>query len=349
MGCWSRGAHAAIGFIILVGCNGGGAADDARYALAARAGIYEDGSGRSGIALVATLRDRSGSGPDAPWTLTLRGAGGSSLGSATYHAAGPGSYAVFWWPDVAPHPDLYELNATSGDETVRTAVSIDEGGGIAPPEPRLVSGASTIEWPALFGAAAYSCRAYASGSIQLESTGAETTCDVSALPPGAYVGSVIALSTDPSALMSDDSRIPALPARFDVSERTLGFVRTDGTQAPVVMRAAGGAYDDGVGARSLAVWLSIANADGTPTAQHWMIEVSGPGVAAGAPIGITYWASFPRLMAWIPGLPATPGTYTITAQSATQLATAQLTVGAPAWLDMPFGLSVSDGAQGSAS
>jgi hypothetical protein len=77
MGCFTRVARVAIASIIGAGCNGGG---DARYALAARAGTYEDGSGRAGLALLATVRDGSRSGlgiPNYVAARLLRAAGGS--------------------------------------------------------------------------------------------------------------------------------------------------------------------------------------------------------------------------------------------------------------------------------
>jgi hypothetical protein len=94
--------------------------------------------------------------------------------------------------------------------------------------------------------------------------------------------------------------------------------------------------------------LSITDPSGVPTSATWEVEVVGPNLPANAPLSLTYWARFPRLIAWAPSVPATPGAYTVTARSGAVVAQGQFTVGAPAWLDQPLGVTATDGAQGSA-
>jgi hypothetical protein len=139
-----------------------------------------------------------------------------------------------------------------------------------------------------------------------------------------------------------------LPPRFDVSESRLGFTRTDGTSPARTLRAVGGAYDNGVGPRSIAVWLALENADSSSVTSDWSVEIVGPNLPPENPLLVDYWAGFPRLMAWAVGVSAAPGTYTATATSGAEVAVTQFTVGAPAWLPMPTGVVATDGAQGSA-
>jgi hypothetical protein len=118
--------------------------------------------------------------------------------------------------------------------------------------------------------------------------------------------------------------------------------------AGVVIRTAGGAYDNGVGPRSFAAWFAITAADGSATPDAWELEITGPGLPASDPLRSTYWALFPRQMLWAPGVPASPGVYTVTARSGTTALSAPIVVGAPAWMDLPFGVTATAGAQGSA-
>lgn len=317
-------------------------------ALGAALGIHDDGSGRQGIAVLSTLRDRQGDGMAAPWTVTATHASGATL-SYEYDAPGAGSHVLLWQRDSAPLVGRWDLEAHSGSEVVRATVNLASGGGLAPPTPVLAADAGSIAWSPVSGAAAYLCRIFAAGSVQLEARSASPGCDVSALPPGAYTASILALSLDVSGLEASEAASPSLPPRFDVSEGRLGFVRTDGSTPPLSLEAAGGAYDNGVGPRSMAVWLSLSNADGSAVAGDWTVSIVGPNLPPENPITLTYWAGFPRLAAWAVGVPAAGGIYTATATSGAQVAVGQFAVGSPDWLSMPTGVVASDGAQGSAS
>ncbi len=339
---------ARVALLAAVAC-GGESTSTPRYALEARLGVYDDGSGRAGLSALVTLRDASGAGPEAPWNVTVRDGSGATAAALEYSASGSGSYAASWFPAVAPSAGRYELVATHDSDEVRATVSVAGLSGLPLPVPVLAEDASRIDWDPVPGAQRYLCRVFSGGALELETSAATTGCDLSGLPPGGYSASVLALSADLGAIAAIVSQRPELGGAFHVSEARIGFVRSDGSAPAMLVRAAGGAYDDGVGDRSLALWISITDPSGVPTSVTWNVQVVGPNLPPSAPLELTYWPRFPRLMAWAPGTPATPGTYTVTAQSTLGAATAQFTVGAPAWLDQPLGLTASDGAQGSGS
>ncbi len=176
----------ALEFAVLVSACGGGPGPPG-YALQACGGTHQDGSGRTGLAIVPTLRDeRSGEGPGSPWSTTLRD-GAGEVGSRTYAAGGWGSYAIWWWPDVALRDDSYVLTASDGAASVEATFAGATGPELPLAVPQLAPDASRVDWPAVPGAASYACRVYGiDGTLQLEMVVAEPGCDLSALPPGGY-------------------------------------------------------------------------------------------------------------------------------------------------------------------
>jgi hypothetical protein len=68
--------------------------------LSVSGGTWNDGSGAVGTALLVTLRKADGAGPDEPWTVRLSDASGQLPLQGIYQAAGPGSYAAYWWPEI---------------------------------------------------------------------------------------------------------------------------------------------------------------------------------------------------------------------------------------------------------
>lgn len=314
--------------------HGGGA-----YQLDVRGGTYQDGSGRIGLAVLATLRDRSGRGPDAPLTATISD-GTGPLAEATYAAGEGGSYAAWWWPELAVRDgERYALAASAAGGSFRADFSASTADGLAVPAPVLAGDAAALAWPEVPGAASYACRVYADGALQLEALVRAPACDVSALPPGAYTASVLALSADLGAIAASPEPSPPLPGRFDVSEGRLAFVRPAGTAPAVSLAVAGGVLDYGTSTRGLAAWLSIRAPDGSPTASAWDVSVVGPGLSAAAPLTFAYPARFPRQMVWSYDVPATPGTYALTATSGDQAISATFTVGAPT--SLPFVLDAA--------
>ncbi|MCM2333473.1 MAG: hypothetical protein NDI82_05950 [Anaeromyxobacteraceae bacterium] len=331
---------------LLAAC--GGSSSAPRIALQASLGTYDDGSGRLGLALITTLRDASGAGPEEPWTITVRDPQGG-LVQTVAAAAGPGAYQLGWKADLPPSPGSYAIVASSAAAEVRVAATLAESGGnLGTPAVAVAGDGSRLDWPPVPGAASYLCRIHAAGTLQHEALGTGTTCDLSALPAGAYSASVLAFSADVVAVSASPDGRPSLPARFDASEARLGFVRPAGPAPALVLRAAGGAYDDGVDPRSLAIWLSVGATDGAASSAAWDVEVVGPNLPAEAPLRFVYHASFPRTLVWAPGSPATPGTYSAIARSGSLALISTFTVGAPAWLDQPMGLVATDAAQGAA-
>ncbi len=317
------------------------------YALEASGGTYSDGSGQPGVAVLATLRDAAGAGPAAAWSGTLSDGSGPRA-SVTYADSSVGSYAALWWPDLWFAPGSYVLALQSGEESARVPFSITDGPPLPFPQVVLSADGATISWTAVAGAAAYECRVDDAGGLVRVAAGAIAGCAVGDLPDGAYQASILAYSTDLAAIGADHTQRPALPARFDVSEAKLSFLRS-GTAPVVVLQAAGGAIEWGVGERTLALWLSILNADGTANPNTWTVSITGPGVSPSSPIVFTYPGNFPRLLVWSYYQPATPGLYMATASSLAGTITAAFSVGAPALLDIPIGVTAAGGAQGSAS
>jgi hypothetical protein len=113
--------------------------------------------------------------------------------------------------------------------------------------------------------------------------------------------------------------------------------------------AAGGALDSGSLTRSLAIWLSISDADGTPTAAAWSVEVVGPTLPISAPLAFTYGANLPRQLVWSYDVPASPGLYSFTATSTAGAMAGLFAVGSPPPLDIAQGVVANAGAQGSAT
>jgi hypothetical protein len=300
-----------------------------------------------GLAVLQTLRDASGAGSPEAWDVTLRHESGAVV-ELTYDAPGAGSHEALWRLDASPFAGTWYVEARSVSEVVTGEVTLAGGAGLQPPLPALAADGGSIVWEPVDGAASYLCRVFAGGLLQLESLQSGPGCDLTALPTGAYAASVFALSHPVEALATDLTASPEIPSRFDVSEARLGFTKTDGTSVARALRAAGGAYDNGVGPRSIAVWLSLQNADGSAVQSDWQVAIVGPNLPPENPLVVSYPANFPRLMAWAVGIAATPGTYTATATSGGEVAVTQFTVGAPSWLAAPTGAVAADGAQGSA-
>src|SRR5512133_839198 len=66
---------------IASGCSGGSSAPapNVGYGLALHAagGVYDDGSGCIGLAVLSTLRDANGAGPTTPWLVSFRDEAGA--------------------------------------------------------------------------------------------------------------------------------------------------------------------------------------------------------------------------------------------------------------------------------
>lgn len=345
---------AALLAVTVLGCGGDQTPTPGNLgpALQTRGGAYVDGTGRLGLAVLATLRDAEGAGLSEPWTGTLSGPYGAVGGTITYLAPGAGSWAGAWWPEEVGYAGDYSLSlAPESGPGLEATFQLDDGQGIAPAEPTAADGGDAISWPVVPGAASYECRVFDDAGLAKSVLGSSTSCDLSALGAGAYAVSVLAYSADLAAIAGSGDRLPALPDRFDVSEARLAIARTDGSSPVAVLAVAGGAYDDGtsLARRGLAVWVSILAPGGGPTTSSWTIEVIGPALPRTAPLTFTYPANFSRLMIWSEAVPAASGSYGVIARSASGTVARSFVIGAPATIDAPNGISASAGAQGSAS
>lgn len=342
-GVWLVVAAAAAG----VACSGGGSTPPP-YWLETTGGTYDDGSGRLGLAVLATLRDASGAGPQDAWTGTLSD-GSGPLSTVQYDAPGAGSYVAFLEPSVAPASGGYGLElAPSSGSGLRASFSITAGSSLPVPQVSLSADGATLSWPAVAGAATYECRVLAGGALQRTTLGAATSCPVGDLPAGAYEATVLAYSADLSALASSAQR-PSLPPRFDVSAAQVAFSVPQPGAPAFSAHAAGGAIDYSGGTSGLAFWLSITQADGTASQVSWTVQVAGPGLPWSYPLTVTYGANLPRALFWSYDVPATSGTYSFTATSSAGTLAGSFTVGTPVALDVPQGVSASGGFQGSAT
>ena len=346
----TRVALACAALVAAAGCSGGSspAPEAPRWALQARLGVYEDGSGRSGVAVLATLRDAAGAGPAAPWSAALSDASGT-LAVAEYPGLGGGSYAAWWFPEIAVRDGVrYTLTLSDGERSLSTPLGGSTAGGLSPASPALSADAARMDWPPVERAASYGCRVYEAGALQLEAMAAAPGCDVSALPPGGYEASILATTADLAGIAASASQTPALPPRFDVSEGRLAFVRPEAGGTALELLAAGGALDYGTSERGLAVWVSIREPGGAPTTEAWTVSIVGPGTSPAAPATFEYFANLPRRMAWSYDVPATPGVYSLTATSGSSGLSGTFTVGDPPSLPFVLDAVATAEVQGSA-
>jgi hypothetical protein len=315
------------------------------YSLQASGGTYDDGSGRFGLAVLATARDARGAGPSG-WDAVLLD-GGVAVARASYDSAAVGSYAALVFPGFLPGPDRYALELHDGGVTLSTPVGAAAPAALTLPAPGLSLAGDRLDWSAIPGVSSYGCRVEGDAGLVLAAIGRDTGCPLDALPAGAYAISVLAYGADLLALAANPAQAPALPATFSVAEARLGLgVGSDGT--PVVLRAAGGRIDYGFGVPGLALWLSITGPDGSATTDTWDLDIAGPGLPAGTPLVAAYPSSLPRVMLWAYTVPPDPGLYTVVGRSHTGVGVvrARFAVGEPAVLDSPTGLTADALAQG---
>jgi hypothetical protein len=283
--------------------------------LTASAGTYSDGAGPTGLTLLATLRDVDGRGPDVPWTLSLSDVIGPLDVSASYAVSGDGSFEVWTFPTIATSPaHEYLLQLTSPTGTTATAQVFVGNGGLDDPEPTLSADGAMLSWAAPVGAQTFSCDVTSGGESQLTTAGPSAQCDVSALPPGAYLATVEAFSTDVSALRQDPAQTPRLP-ELDVSAGRLAFTRSDGSAPTLTFSVAGGRFDYGAGDPGLALWLSLRQPDGGVSPEAWTVNVVGPGIPTEAPLELTYPANTPQTALWAYDVSLAEGLYSLTASA----------------------------------
>jgi hypothetical protein len=312
------------------------------YRLRTSSGTWTDGSGRRGLALLATLRDAQGRGPADAWTASLRDGAGPLAQPIAYDSPGAGSFAAWWWPDLGIAPDepfTVTLSRAGGAELSRELRG-STSAGLEPPSVELSADGTQLLWAQVPEARSYQCRILASGQLQHSANTQLNHCDLSALPPGTYLATVLASSVDQVALAQDASARPQLPLEFHLSEARLAFAV--GNQGGTLRAlAAGGALEYGASSPALALWLSLTRADGTPLAEPWSVEVVGPGLPAERPLRFTYPASARRFVVWSYDTPALQGRYFVNATSPAGKLSTQLTLGPAQALGLPSGVSAS--------
>lgn len=336
----------AVPVVLAAACGGADPAPVAPpvpYVEGVSLGRYDDGSGRTGVATLVTIRDAQAKGPDGAWSLQLQHGGAAVGGSVAYPASATWAAAV--WQDVAPSAGTtYEVRGSDGIQLLAASATLAAGAGLVPPTPVLSLDGARIEWPAVTGATVYGCTLLAGGSVASHGVSLATSCDVSALPVGGYAGSVEAMGADPTALAAVAS--PGMPPSFDLSEARFGLLRRS-AKSSLVLRAAGGRIDYGL-VPGLAIWVGLSAPDGTADGGVWSIEVTGPRLPAANPLRFDLLANFTRRMVWVYGLAPDPGLYTATASSGAESVTTRFSVAPPGPLALPTGVAATGKADGSA-
>ncbi len=343
----------------LLGCgpvppDGGASSEAERDGLVLRltGGTYSDGSGRVGLALVATFRDEQGRGPAESWTALLSDSRGALASSFVYPLGGePGSHAAWWWWNVGLAPgETYRLELSrAGGDRVSASFTAPDSQSLPVPPVTLSADGALLTWQPVLGASSYGCQVFKDGALQLSWRGGTTECDVSALPAGTYTASVLAFNTSLESLAADVSQRPVLPTEFHVSEGRLAFSKGQGPGVTLRAAAAGGALHYGRAQPGLALWVGLARADGTPLEQGGTVELIGPGLRAETPLRFSYPPNARQHLVWSYDTPPLSGRYTLTARLGTHVLSTAFSIGELSSLASPLDVravaSPSGGAQ----
>jgi hypothetical protein len=311
---------------------------DAPFALRTSVGTYDDGSGRLGLALLATVRDSGGAGPGVDLAGSILVSGEVAANGFSYPAGARA--ASWWWPSIpASEGSTFDVTFTStGNPNLTSPLVVSATGLLTPPIPELSADGTAIVLALIARAAAYQCVVRSGGFVQLDVTGADPSCDVSALPAGSYSAEVLALTADPRAIADVAGQHPVLPDVFEVATRAFGFVRGDATSSTVQVHAAGGAIRYGSALPGLAFHLSIED----PENRTWALEVFGPGIPASSPLRATYPAGQVQQITWTYEVPATQGSYSLMATTGTSSISTQFVVGTPPALTLPGDVAIQN-------
>jgi hypothetical protein len=318
-----QGVAAVVSVLLATACG-----PSQEYELTFVPGTYNDGSGRTGLAALLTLRDGDGRGPAAGANGVLMADGTIvqtfQVGSA--EAAATGAYV---WPDVLVSPGsryTVRLTIPGLPEVHTTTFVVPDRAPLAPPELALSDDARQLSWTLPSGAVTFTCEASSGGLVQFHATTAGSPCDLSALPPGSYTARVLAFSSDPEAIRLSSEQRPALPKTFSVSEGRIGFVKGGDGAVALRARAVGGRFDYGAQKRGLAVWMSLTGAGGAMPTESFKIEIVGPGISGSAPMTVSYPEGVDRFIIWSYDVEARPGRYTLLATSSTRSVSASFSV-----------------------
>lgn len=346
--------------IILSACGGGGstpaAAPVAAYSFKATGGILNDGSGASGLVVLAILRDDQGVGPglNAGWQIAITGPGLSQPLPVPYADGSASSYTSWRWKGINPASGTYTATATNGTTTLTSRFDISASDTLA--RPALSKTNDVVSWNAVAGAGSYYYEVTDGYDVVTQSgylNPDSSSFQLNTLPDGSYSISVFAQTKSRIDLMNDNSAAPVLPAQDNISVSTMAFVSTGGSAGSYNLSAAGGVLymgqDGGVDRYGLVVWSSIlTNATpGAPVASDWSVSVTGPGIDASAPLVFTYPRTDTHHAYWDFGIVPAAGIYTVTAtmSGSTDVVSAQFYVPAPtAQLPVVTGVGVTPAA-----
>jgi len=314
-------------------------------------GSYSDGSGRVGLALLATLRDEQGRGPAEPWNGVISDAQGTLTSSFVYPAGGePGSHATWWWWNVGLAPgETYRLTLSrAGGGGVSASWTAPGSQGLPVPQVALSADGERLTWEPVPGASSYGCQVFKDGALQLSRRGAATDCELSALPAGSYTAAVLAFSAALESLAADVSQRPSLPSEFHVSEGRLAFSRGLAPGSVLRAAAAGGAVHYGRTQPGLALWVGLSRADGTPLEEGGTVELVGPGLRADTPLRFSYPPRARQHLVWSYDTPPLPGRYTLTARVGGNVLSTGFSIGELASLSSPLDVTAVPAASGGA-
>lgn len=334
-------------FGILAGCGGGGGGGGGGdnpaptnvgggFTLLASGGTINDGSGSNGLALLATLRDSSGTGPglSGGWQITITGPGITQPLTVAYDDGSPSSYLLWRWEGFNPASGTYRATATNGTVTISRDFTINSTSimQIAP----LTKNGSTLSWSPVPGAGLYYYQVsdgtgstVASGYLNGTPSEATYSFQLPALADGSYLVEVFSHAQNFTQLMSDASSAPSLTTQENISIAQMELAIAGGTAGSYDLAAKGGILYLGkdsanIDQYGLAVWSSILTSTGTPPAGDWTVAVTGPGITT--PLIFTYPKTDTHYLYWDFASPPAAGSYTVTATSPGYALTAGFTI-----------------------
>jgi hypothetical protein len=347
--------------IILPACGGGSGGTSVNavneYSFQATGGTLNDGSGESGLVVLATLRDSKGVGPGLTggWKITVTGPGISAPLTESYDDGSSSSYQSWWWKGLNPDPGTYTATATNGKTTLISHFDISASNTLV--RPALSRANGVVSWNAATGAGSYYYEVTDGyGAIAqsgyLNAGSSSFSFQLNTLPDGSYSISVYAQTKSRVDLMNDTSAMPTLPSQDNISVSTMDLVIANGSTGAYNLSATGGVLymgqENGVNQYGLVIWTSIlTNATpSSPPAADWTISVTGPGIDSSAPIVFTYPKTDSHYVYWDFGTVPAGGTYTVTATTSgsSYTVSAQFTIPAPtAQLPVVTGIGVTPG------
>src|SRR5574337_353665 len=233
---------AAVVAVLLTACGGGGGGNSGvvfplvgpsnvggGFTLNVTGGTFNDGSAKSGLVILATLRDNNGNGPATPWTLSITGPGFGAPLVVSYDDGSQSSYMTWWWSGVSPQTGTYTATAVHGSTVLVYQFSLKASSTISQPTLTHDANARTISWSTVSQAGSYYYRVTDGNGINAMTPGyidafplqSAYTFTYPVLPPGSYLIQVYAQTTERVALQADTSPSPALAAQENMSLRAI--------------------------------------------------------------------------------------------------------------------------------